>query len=75
MLHQDRKAKIIMQTRMVLQGYGSIKNQDWAVEIWGEIAKRYNSEIWVGGYDLLNEPVHGDGKAVREIQRRMRDKI
>ena len=53
----------------------SKKNQDWAVEIWGEIAKRYKDTPWVGGYDLLNEPVHGDGKAVREIQRRMRDKI
>ena len=41
----------------------------------GEIAKRCKDTPWVGGYDLLNEPVHGDGKAVREIQRRMRDKI
>ena len=39
------------------------KNQDWAVEIWGEIAKRYKDTPWVGGYDLLNEPVHGDRKS------------
>ena len=59
MLLLDLKAEMPMQILMVKQDSGSsILNQDWSVEIWGEIARRYNSEIWVGGYDLLNEPVH-----------------
>ena len=50
-------------------------NQDWSVDIWGEIARRYQSEIWVGGYDLLNEPVHSNGRQVRELQKIMAEKI
>ena len=55
--------------------WSSILNQDWSVEIWGEIARRYNSDIWVGGYDLLNEPVHYNGRQVRELQKRMSERI
>jgi len=32
-------------------------NQTRTVEIWREIAERYADEEWIGGYDLLNEPV------------------
>ena len=32
-------------------------NQTRTVEIWREIAARYANEEWIGGYDLLNEPV------------------
>ncbi|HDZ12326.1 MAG TPA: carbohydrate-binding protein [Bacteroidetes bacterium] len=32
-------------------------NQDRTVEIWTKIAERYADEEWIGGYDLLNEPV------------------
>ena len=32
-------------------------NQDRTIEIWKKIAKRYANEEWIGGYDLLNEPV------------------
>ncbi len=36
-------------------------NQDRTVEIWKKIAARYANETWVGGYDLLNEPVMPSG--------------
>jgi len=36
-------------------------NQDRAVELWRKIAERYASEEWIGGYDLLNEPVMPPG--------------
>ena len=68
---QDHNADSDGEARL----WSSIENQNWSVEIWGEIARRYNNTPWVGGYDLLNEPVHSDGKAVRELQRRMRDRI
>ena len=29
--------------------------QQWTAEIWKEIARRYASRPWIGGYDLLNE--------------------
>lgn len=31
-------------------------NKDLTVALWKEIAKRYKSEKWIGGYDLINEP-------------------
>jgi endoglucanase len=36
-------------------------NQDRTVEIWRKIAERYATEEWIGGYDLLNEPVMPSG--------------
>ncbi len=36
-------------------------NQDRTVEIWRQIAERYGNEEWIGGYDLLNEPVMPSG--------------
>ena len=32
-------------------------NQDRTIEIWKKIAERYVNEEWIGGYDLINEPV------------------
>ena len=56
--------------------WDSKENQDWAVDIWGEIAKRYATERWIGGYDLLNEPVlFNGGRQVRDLQRQMRNRI
>ena len=56
--------------------WDSEENQEWAVDIWGEIARRYSSERWIGGYDLLNEPVlFNGGRQVRNLQRRMRNRI
>ena len=31
--------------------------QDWTVDIWTEIARRYASDTLIIGYDLINEPV------------------
>tara|TARA_B100000941_G_scaffold290802_1_gene274910 strand:+ start:31 stop:1563 length:1533 start_codon:yes stop_codon:yes gene_type:complete len=56
--------------------WDSEENQEWAVDIWGEIARRYSTERWIGGYDLLNEPVlFNGGRQVRNLQRRMRNRI
>ena len=58
------------------QLWDSSSNQDWAVDIWGEIARRYSTEKWIGGYDLLNEPVlYNGGSQVRNLQRKMRNRI
>ncbi len=32
-------------------------NKAHAIAIWGELARRYADNVWIGGYDLLNEPV------------------
>ncbi|MBN1542324.1 cellulase family glycosylhydrolase [candidate division KSB1 bacterium] len=32
-------------------------NQTRTIELWGKIAERYADKEWIGGYDLLNEPV------------------
>lgn len=36
-------------------------NKAHTVEIWTKIAERYADEPWIGGYDLLNEPVLPSG--------------
>lgn len=36
-------------------------NQDWTVDLWQYIAERYATAEWIGGYDLLNEPVMPSG--------------
>ncbi len=43
-------------------------NQDRTVEIWRTIAERYADEEWVGGYDLLNEPVLPAGHSTSELR-------
>jgi endoglucanase len=42
--------------------------QDRVVEIWRRIAERYAQEEWVGGYDLLNEPVLPTGHSTTELR-------
>lgn len=39
-----------------------------AIEIWEAIAQRYVNEPWVGGYDLLNEPVLPDGVTTQDFR-------
>ncbi len=34
-------------------------NQQKTIALWQQIARRYANEIWVGGYDMLNEPNWG----------------
>jgi hypothetical protein len=31
-------------------------NKDKTVALWRKLAERYQDEVWVGGYDLINEP-------------------
>jgi len=37
------------------------ENQDRIVALWTRLAERYSGEKWIGGYDLINEPVLPDG--------------
>lgn len=37
----------------------SSANQQKTIALWKEIARRYASEPWIGGYDLINEPNWG----------------
>jgi len=32
-------------------------NKERTIELWKKLAERYKNEIWIGGYDLINEPV------------------
>lgn len=53
-------------------------NQDHTVEIWRAIAERYANEEWIGGYDLLNEPVLPSGynnTHLRKLYIRIRDAV
>ncbi|MDZ7315708.1 MAG: cellulase family glycosylhydrolase [candidate division KSB1 bacterium] len=53
-------------------------NQDRTVELWQKIAERYANEEWIGGYDLLNEPVLPSGysnSALRSLYRRIAQAI
>jgi endoglucanase len=34
----------------------SEENKTLTINLWKEIAARYSEEIWIGGYDLINEP-------------------
>jgi endoglucanase len=36
--------------------WDSAENQRRTVALWGEMARRYANNPWVGGYDILNEP-------------------
>jgi endoglucanase len=54
--------------------------QDFLVEIWAEIARRYADSTTIIGYDLLNEPVTPDtvedpGQTLRALYERVTDAI
>lgn len=56
----------------------SADNQNWLIDLWAEIARRYSTEITIGGYDLINEPVLPNGmsnKENRDLHRRIRNRI
>ncbi len=46
----------------------NLANQDRTVAIWRKIAERYANEEWVGGYDLINEPVLPTGHSNAELR-------
>lgn len=43
-------------------------NKAHTIEIWEAIAQRYADEPWVGGYDLLNEPVLPEGVTGHDLR-------
>ncbi len=43
-------------------------NKSHTIEIWEAIAQRYVDEPWVGGYDLLNEPVLPEGVTAQDLR-------
>jgi endoglucanase len=48
----------------------SQENKDLTVTLWREIARRYASEKWIGGYDLINEPnwdLGSNNQALRDL--------
>ncbi|HMN50411.1 MAG TPA: cellulase family glycosylhydrolase [Ignavibacteriaceae bacterium] len=53
-------------------------NKDLTVKIWRQIAERYNSKEWIGGYDLLNEPAWNLGtnnQPLRDLYIRITDTV
>lgn len=52
--------------------------QQWTAELWKEIATRYATRTWIGGYDLLNETAwtfSGGNKPLRDLLVRITDSI
>ncbi len=47
------------------------KNQDRLCQIWKYIAKKYESEPTVGGYDLVNESVNTDDQPDNKLMRKV----
>jgi endoglucanase len=43
-------------------------NQDLIVSIWEELAARYVNKEWIGGYDLINEPVLPSGYSNQHLR-------
>ncbi|MFL5741965.1 MAG: glycoside hydrolase family 5 protein [Flavisolibacter sp.] len=49
--------------------------QDRALHLWEVIAKKYKSQPWVAGYDLINEPADPSGEKLFPYYKRLRDAI
>jgi len=47
--------------------WGSATFQDWVVDIWEEIATRYEGNPTVAGYDLINEPLIDYGEDADDV--------
>jgi endoglucanase len=45
--------------------------QDRVVNLWEAIADRYKDEIWVGGYNLMNEPADESREVIGPFYRRL----
>lgn len=45
--------------------------QDRAVQLWEAIADHYKDQVWVAGYNLLNEPADESRRAVRPFYSRL----
>lgn len=44
------------------------ENQTRTIDIWKRIAERYANEEWIGGYDLINEPVLPSGYSNAQLR-------
>lgn len=56
----------------------SEQNKTLTVQIWRKIAERYKDEIWIGGYDLINEPkwnLPPNNQPLRDLYVRITDTI
>ena len=56
----------------------SEQNKTLTVQIWRKIAERYKDEVWIGGYDLLNEPAWNlppNNQPLRDLYIRITDTI
>jgi aryl-phospho-beta-D-glucosidase BglC (GH1 family) len=56
----------------------SEQNKTLAVQIWRKIAERYKDKVWIGGYDLLNEPkwnLPPNNQPLRDLYIRLTDTI
>ncbi|MBW7889396.1 MAG: cellulase family glycosylhydrolase, partial [Bacteroidetes bacterium] len=61
-----------------LSFWESEANKFAAVKLWKELARRYKDEVWIGGYDLLNEPawnLPNNNKDLRDIYVMITDSI
>ncbi|RMF10863.1 MAG: carbohydrate-binding protein [Candidatus Neomarinimicrobiota bacterium] len=43
-------------------------DQDLTVALWRALARRYRDETWIGGYDLINEPVLPSGVTTGQMR-------
>ncbi len=56
----------------------SEQNKTLTVQIWRKIAEHYKDEVWIGGYDLLNEPkwnLPPNNQPLRDLYIRLTDTI
>jgi hypothetical protein len=49
----------------------SAQNQQRTIELWKKLAERYAVKNWIGGYDLLNEPVWDFGSQANQPLRKL----
>jgi len=54
------------------------QNKNLTVQIWRKIAEHYKDEVWIGGYDLINEPkwnLPPNNQPLRDLYIRITDTI
>jgi endoglucanase len=49
--------------------------QDRVVNLWEAIADRYKDNVWVGGYNLLNEPADESREVIGPFYRRLKEAV
>ncbi len=52
-----------------------VKNQEKAYKIWEKVADKYKDNVWVAGYDLLNEAVLDDTNLLNKFYKNLIKKI